>query len=231
MEDKICHYGCGKPAKFKIGKAGNFCCSERFTLCSAYRLRASKRQQGANNSFYGQSHSEEFKTARANMYSGSKNPFYNCTHSKETKIKMSVNRVGKCKGIENPIFGRKGRLDCAEKISATRVLRKVAEGKNNPNYRHGRSINKRRDTTTEYKNWRKAVFERDNYTCQFCGKRGGDLEADHIKPVSFYPELRIDINNGRTLCPPCHKTTFKANQQERKAYYARMGIVKEVRHG
>lgn len=54
--------------------------------------------------------------------------------------------------------------------------------------------------------WRKAVFERDNYTCQMCKcKRGGDLEADHIKPFSLFPDLRHDVNNGRTLCKPCHR--------------------------
>ena len=28
-----------------------------------------------------------------------------------------------------------------------------------------------------YKEWRSGVFERDNYTCQKCGKRGGTLNA------------------------------------------------------
>jgi predicted restriction endonuclease len=62
---------------------------------------------------------------------------------------------------------------------------------------------------SEYKNWRKSVFERDDYTCQFCNKRGGNLEADHIKPWTTHPELRYDISNGRTLCLKCHRTTFK----------------------
>lgn len=59
----------------------------------------------------------------------------------------------------------------------------------------------------EYKKWRKAVFERDNYTCVACGKRGCYLQADHIMPFAFYEELRFSIDNGRTLCLECHKNT------------------------
>lgn len=60
----------------------------------------------------------------------------------------------------------------------------------------------------EYKEWRKSVFERDNYTCVLCGNnRSGELNADHIKPFYLYPKLRLEINNGRTLCKPCHKET------------------------
>ncbi len=76
---------------------------------------------------------------------------------------------------------------------------------------------------TRYSAWRIAVFQRDNYTCVLCGsKRGGNLNADHIKPFAFLMDsLKIktlkqalactelwEISNGRTLCVPCHKETF-----------------------
>jgi len=55
--------------------------------------------------------------------------------------------------------------------------------------------------------WRRSVFARDDFTCQTCGQRGGALEADHIKPYSLFVEERWDVNNGRTLCRPCHRLT------------------------
>jgi len=61
--------------------------------------------------------------------------------------------------------------------------------------------------SAKYRNWRKSIFERDNFTCQICDKTGGDLNADHIKPFSLFPNLRFEINNGRTLCVPCHRKT------------------------
>ena len=62
--------------------------------------------------------------------------------------------------------------------------------------------------STEYKLWRKAVFERDEYACVIGGNaHGRKLQADHIKPFSKYPELRFDVNNGRTLCEDCHRKT------------------------
>lgn len=59
-------------------------------------------------------------------------------------------------------------------------------------------------TSFEYRNWRINVFKRDSFTCQICRKVGVYLEAHHIKSWSKYPELRLDVNNGITLCKECH---------------------------
>lgn len=61
--------------------------------------------------------------------------------------------------------------------------------------------------SSRMREWRKTVFERDNYTCQGCGQVGSELQVDHIKSFADYPELRFDIDNGRTLCKPCHLKT------------------------
>lgn len=88
------------------------------------------------------------------------------------------------------------------KIAQRKVLRR---GEHSPCWKGGnRSERKKAMATYEYRDWRSAVFSRDKYTCVCCGEKGVYLEADHIKPWCAFPELRYDINNGRTLCRPCH---------------------------
>lgn len=108
-------------------------------------------------------------------------------HSEETRKIMSENRMGK------------------------------ALKENNPNWNGGTSRGyKTGYYSTEYKNWRKAVFERDDYACQECGWRGY-ITAHHIKSFAHYPELRYDINNGKTLCEHCHSLTdnYKGRNKKR----------------
>jgi len=80
-------------------------------------------------------------------------------------------------------------------------------GEKHPNWRGKTSQNKRDRESKDYVLWRTAVFTRDDYTCQSCGDRGEKLNADHIKPFAYYPDLRFAIDNGRTLCVDCHKQT------------------------
>jgi hypothetical protein len=75
--------------------------------------------------------------------------------------------------------------------------RRRHEGKINPHKRE------KHNADYHYAEWRKAVFKRDNF--QRCGKRGGVLQAHHIKSWAKFPELRFDVANGKTLCEsPCH---------------------------
>lgn len=84
-------------------------------------------------------------------------------------------------------------------------------GENHYNWKNGKTkLNDQIRQSLEYRNWRRSVFERDDYTCQICRARNGNgvkvyLEADHIKQFAYYEELRFDLSNGRTLCLNCHR--------------------------
>lgn len=156
---------------------------------------------------------------------------------------MSLARIGKKLSKETiqkmmgRVSGMKGKKHTEEsrELNRKKHLGKTAwnkgkefpqvSGERNKNWKGGISkINKTERQlamqTLEYKHWRNYVFKRDNYTCVSCHKRGIKIEADHIKPWRDYPELRYDINNGRTLCKTCHLkigwSLFKNNNPKRK---------------
>ncbi len=74
----------------------------------------------------------------------------------------------------------------------------------------------------KYAKWRLNIFEMDNFKCIQCGdERGGNLQADHIKPLAHILKVNSiktiheaenckdlwDTSNGRTLCKDCHAKT------------------------
>ena len=73
----------------------------------------------------------------------------------------------------------------------------------------------------KYRQWRSDVFTKDDFTCQYCGRRGCYLEAHHLdefsniidryKIKSFEEAQNCEelwnINNGQTLCRKCHDKT------------------------
>lgn len=59
-------------------------------------------------------------------------------------------------------------------------------------------------STRTNKAWRKAVLQRDDYTCRKCGRPA--TEADHIINRAAAPALELDIDNGQALCKTCHQS-------------------------
>ena len=57
----------------------------------------------------------------------------------------------------------------------------------------------------EYIDFIKRVMTRDNYTCQCCGQKHGDLEVHHMDGYDWCKEKRTDDTNGITLCHNCHR--------------------------
>lgn len=89
-------------------------------------------------------------------------------------------------------------------------------GSNSPNWIDGRSQDQRYKDRSypEYKKWRRDVFYRDDFTCQYCDEKGGNIHAHHIESFANNEHLRTEISNGITLCEGCHKeyhTAFGRN--------------------
>jgi 5-methylcytosine-specific restriction endonuclease McrA len=136
-------------------------------------------------------------------------------HTAETRKRMSEAKKGQPvhewaessrEKMRQAHLGRKHSESTKKKMSSAR------KAENHWNWQGGKSRDKRSLGNPLYVQWRTMVFERDDYTCVDCGLRSGNgkrvtLNADHIKPWAHYPELRFDLNNGRTLCIDCHKAT------------------------
>jgi 5-methylcytosine-specific restriction endonuclease McrA len=98
-------------------------------------------------------------------------------------------------------------------VETREAIRRGNSGERSGAWRGGLTeIHYRIRRSQRYAHWRTAVFVRDNFTCQMCCARSVAgarvrLEADHIKPFADFPDLRFDVDNGRTLCSSCHRKT------------------------
>ncbi len=68
---------------------------------------------------------------------------------------------------------------------------------------HDQSIQRTRPPIDEWKETRNRIFIRDDFTCGYCGTRGGALECDHKNPVSLGGSN--DDDNLITACKPCNR--------------------------
>lgn len=101
-------------------------------------------------------------------------------------------------------------LECARKSTRGRKApwKNVITRERNPNWKGGVSrIYKTGYYSQEYNNWRRTIFIRDEYTCQYCGDKNVYVTAHHIKSFAHFPKLRFDLENGITLCEKCHSKT------------------------
>ena len=149
----------------------------------------------------------------------------------ETKQKLREQRIGK----KNPFYGKKHTKETKLKISKKAIGRFI--GEKSPTWKGGKTgIKKRIREYSLYKNWRTSVFERDKYTCLFCGQIGGVLNADHKKPFAIIIGEMLDrkedlsyeniskneelwnIKNGRTLCLKCHRSIKSISFKQIKEY-------------
>jgi 5-methylcytosine-specific restriction endonuclease McrA len=162
-----------------------------------YVRKASPWNKGKTG-LYHPSPSQEWRNFMSRIMTGRK-------HSESARKKMSLAQRGRTPWNK----GKRG----VQIMSAETTARRLASLK-----RHYDKVGRKTDEGTlfrnspEYKAWRKAVFERDDYRCYDCGDKAVSghrvvLNADHIYPFALYPRLRLMLENGRTLCAMCHRKT------------------------
>jgi hypothetical protein len=183
---------CGKETSFKNLREG-YCkfCSNRCANLKENNPMFGKN--GENHPRYGKHHSEETKKKMSDAHKG-KYP------SEETRKKMSDAN----KGENNHNYGKHLSEETKRKLSDAHKGKHV--GEKNPNYKGGISLKEFKDAHgLEPEEWKKLAQEirkRDNFTCQFCGKKGA-TDVHHIIP------RRIKIDNSPenliTLCKSCHR--------------------------
>lgn len=134
-------------------------------------------------------------------------------YSKDRNKKISKSRKGK---TWEEIYGKENAKKF-KKLTSERFKNKKQTfnqkykkrlsqlGEKGSNWQGGK-VNKNKQIRADFrwKEWRQKIFERDNFTCQDCGQKGGYLEPHHKKKVSDYPELAYNVDNGITYCLKCH---------------------------
>jgi endogenous inhibitor of DNA gyrase (YacG/DUF329 family) len=153
------------------------------------KKKISDAKKGENNPNYGKYLSEETKKKISEAMKGGNNPNYGKHRSEETRKKISEAHKGK---------------HCSEETK--KKMSDAHKGENNSNYKDGISLKEFKDAyglePTEWQKLAQEIRKRDNFTCQFCGKKGA-TDVHHIIP------RRIEIDNGPenliTLCRSCHR--------------------------
>ena len=183
----------GKKNNFKDPKARTEKISKSLKGHPIYKSRERNQNisialKGKPSNFKGRKHSWEAKEKNRLAHLGKK-------LSVEHKIKLR--EINLRKGIKPPVL--RGTDNHAWRGGVTPLYEKI---------RHSHI----------YDSWREKVFERDNYTCRNCDRRGGNLEVHHLKPfLKIITEYNIEniesaygcealwnVNNGITFCQNCH---------------------------
>ena len=182
------------------------------------------------------------KKAKKRLKNKEKHPMYRKHHTKESKLKMSKSQKGHNVSEETKIkigISRKGhkghwtnkKFDEKHKNNISKALKGKLKGipkskehkrkiglsnsrDKNANWRGGKSFEPYGLDWTD--TLKEAIRQRDNYTCQLCGKTQGKRKSQvhHID----YDKQNNDPKNLIALCLKCHLKTNK-NRKKWTKYF------------
>lgn len=187
---------------------------------------------------------------------GKANPFYNKSHTVKSRKLVSETKIAAgLRGEKSPQYNRiqVNCEECGEKLYKIPYLIQRSEfhfcsakcsgvwksknlvGESHPAWNHELTNEERtiKRKYHEYYVFMKKVMERDNYTCDICGIRGGDLNAHHLNSYDWDKENRTNPMNGITLCVNCHTDFHKEygygkNTREQYEEYKNINLVESV---
>ena len=131
-------------------------------------------------------------------------------------LKKTEEQKQKLREVSRKYWDSREGIKMRKKISSSQMGKPTGRTGSKCNFWKGGKSNKytKLKNSIEWKNWRRAIFERDNYTCQECGDsnykgRGKtiELQPHHLKSRSEYSALQFNVDNGTTLCRDCHRKT------------------------
>lgn len=167
-----------------------------------YRAKAVERSTGKNSATYKGAKRTIMCATCWGIFTAY--PNYKGPERKFCSIKCAAECPERREKVRKANTGKKASPETIKKLHDSHIGK--FRGPLSPTWKGGRSlVGQKLRTSTVYREWRQAVMARDDYTCQLCGVRGGKLQADHYPyPFSKFPDKRLDVDNGRTLCRPCH---------------------------
>ncbi len=220
---------------------------------SIQKMSVSKKgkYEGENNPNYGKKHtpqarqkmsivnkgkvpSEETRKIWSEQRKGEKNSNYGKTMPEEQKLKISKANKGKkrtakmkrnmrearadFRGEKHPMYGRKHTPESIQKMSDALSF------ENNPAWLGGISFEPYSPEFND--NFKQQIRERDDYTCQLCGKHENELTGYHKKHAVHhidYDKKNSQPSNTITLCivNGCHVKT-NTNREYWEDYFKKL---------
>ena len=228
---KMCDYGCGQEAKFKL-KNGKMCCAENWQGCLKYKniwsIRSKKLWNNENSIFRQDNIQKKINDRRIMTVKKIKNKYplfykieyieesgilgkfkvhcknHNCKNSKEKGgffIASYYDIRERIRAINREFDGHY--IYCSEKCKQSCILygKTSLQLIKEDQIRVG-IIKEEYYTKDEYNIWRQEVLKRAEYKCEYCGQEAE--HCHHSKPQKLEPFFSLDPDYGIACCKDCH---------------------------
>ncbi len=184
---------CSKKCQYQLRRLKNDKIKFKCAVCGK-KIWRSKSQVTSKYQF----------CSRDCSYKGRSLGYVERTITKPYNTVKSLEEEKQCLLCHTNFFTRKTKQKYCTRHCFEQSHKERMRGSNNPSYIDGRSKNTRCYRGDDWKDIRKKIYERDQWTCQDCGKHceGREIQCHHIIPYKETQDNSED--NLVTLCVSCH---------------------------